>query len=92
MQGEVDVVVGPVNLTFLHEAACAQAIKVFGGGQVRDLQVAFDKFDFCIGVGEQVVDQILAVEFVAGADAVFVAHERCLDGSDSCSSGLFHCI
>ena len=56
MQGQVDVIVGPADLTFLHETARAQGIKIFGGGQARNLQVAFDKFDFCVGVGEQIVD------------------------------------
>lgn len=37
------------------------------------------------------MDQMLAVEFVTGADAL-VVHEGCLDGRDGGYSRLFHCI
>ncbi len=52
------------------------------GGEPRHVQVALDELDLGVGVGKQVVDQVLAVELVLRADAVFGIHQRGLDGVD----------
>src|ERR1700685_3394214 len=64
VQCDVDVIIRAAEFLFLQKALFCQRIQIFGGGQARDLKIAFNECDLGIRMREQIVDQILTVEFV----------------------------
>ena len=93
IQGEIDVVVGAPDFLFLHESAFRQRAEIFRGGEARDIQVALYEFDLRVGVGEQVVDEILAIERVLRANPMLGVHQGRadgMDGFDRIASGSFN--
>jgi len=77
----------------MQESAFRQFVQIFGGTGAGNVQRSHQEIDFCVGMVEQVVNQILAVETEVLPDAVFVVQHRLMDvlhGIDAVLGGLFH--
>ena len=74
-KGGIDEVIRPADLLFFEESSGGEEFQVAGGGEAGDLEVALDELDLRVRMAEEVVDEILAVKFVARPDAMFVVHE-----------------
>lgn len=92
-QSDVDVVVPPSPLLFHQEPILGELVQVARCCGARHLQVLLHIFDPRVGVSEQVVDEVLAVEPVLRPDAVLVVLKRLLDGTDGLDAfggGVLH--
>ena len=62
----------------MQESAFRQFVQIFGGTGAGNVQRFHQEIDFCVGMVEQVVNQILAVETEVLPDAVFVVQTKSL--------------
>ena len=77
----------------MQESTFCQFVQIFGGTGAGNFQRFHQEIDFCVGMIEQVVNQVLAVEVEVFPDAVFVVQHRLMDvlhGIDAVLGGLFH--
>src|SRR5690606_569714 len=78
-KGSAHIVVVATCPDLVEQAVGRQGIQVAGGGDARHTQFALRELHPRVGMVEQVVDQVLAVEAVAGADALFGLPQQFLD-------------
>lgn len=81
-QRDINVIAPTPNLLLQKESVCGKGIQVFRGCEAGHFKITLDELDPGVRVGEQVVDEILAVEAVGGTDAVLVVEEGFLDRMD----------
>ena len=93
IQRQIDVKVASTDFLLYQKTRFCQRVQVARGRHPRNLQITLQKLDLGIRVAEQVIDQVLAVKLVLFANAVFVVHQRGLDGlhrPQSSTSGDLH--
>ena len=67
----------------MQELLFDQQIQIAGGGNAGHPEIAHDKVDLGVGVVEEIVQQILAVDLgQPGANALLVAGHQLLDAGD----------
>lgn len=78
----VDVVVRPADLLLLQKAGGSERLEILARSQTRDAEVPLNELDLRVGLREEVVDQILAVEPEPLAYPVFRGQQRLTDSND----------
>ena len=55
-EGGIHVIVGAADFLFEQETGGNESFQIFGGGETGHVEIVFEECDFCVGVGEEVVD------------------------------------